>query len=86
MATPYQSDPDSPPMAHAGLTPDQLRRWAGLIAAGEDEFPQHLVDPDRQRLAAEVRVLRRERLLELIASAIARDIVRHNRQDMEVLP
>jgi hypothetical protein len=62
---PAQTDP---------LTREQVCRWAALIAAGEDAFPADLPEPDRGRLAVEVRRLLRARLLAAIAAAIARDI------------
>lgn len=71
----------------SSLSHEQLRRWAKLIADGEDEFPGDLASPDRERLAARVRELLGERMLDLIARAIARDIVRRSRhRDKEVAP
>ena len=66
------------------LTADQIKRWAALIAEGEDGFPQDLSVGDHERLAAQLRLLLRERLLALVARAIARDIYRRERHDMEV--
>jgi hypothetical protein len=67
------------------LTPEQASRWAGLIAAGDDEFPHDLPPADRDRLAGEVRGLLKERLLDLISTAIARDLMRRSRsRDTEV--
>jgi hypothetical protein len=66
------------------LTADQLNRWATLIADGRDSFPNELSAEDREYLTAEVRRLLRERLLSLIARAIARDIFRSERKDKEV--
>ena len=71
------------PGPHGPLTPDQVMRWARLIAAGADEFPLDLPPADQQRLAGAVRGLLRERLMDLVADAIARDLVRA-RRDTEV--
>ena len=68
------------------LTADQLNRCAALIAKGEDPFPEDLDSGDRERLAVQVRPLLRERLLALIARAVAREIFRRERQDKEVSP
>src|SRR5438045_103514 len=59
------------------LTPEQARRWATLIAEARDEFPSDLPPVERERLATDVRRLRRQRLVALIARAIAQDISRH---------
>jgi hypothetical protein len=53
------------------LGPEQLRRWAELIADGRDQFPSDLPPPDRDRLLAEVRRRRRDRLVQHIGHAIA---------------
>jgi hypothetical protein len=51
-----------------------LERWARLIAAAQDAFPADLAQPDRDRLAAAVRQLLRERLVRHLAAAIALDL------------
>jgi hypothetical protein len=66
------------------LTSEQLQRWAARIAEGQDPFPRDLPAAERERLATEVRRLRRERLLAFLARAIAQDIRRQERQDKEV--
>jgi hypothetical protein len=53
-----------------------MDRWATLIADGQDAFPADLPPPDRDRLLAEVRRRRRDRLVEHIARAIALDLRR----------
>lgn len=68
----------------APLTEAQLRRWARLIADEGSPFPQDLPVEDCRRLAIEVRQRLRERLLGLIARAIARDIHRRDHHDREV--
>jgi hypothetical protein len=45
-----------------------------LIADGRDQFPADLLPPDRDRLLAEVRRRRRQRLVQHIARAIALDL------------
>ena len=56
------------------LTHEQVQRWAELIADGRDSFPADLAPPDRDRLLAEVRRRRRDRLVLHIARAIACDL------------
>jgi hypothetical protein len=51
-----------------------MQPWAELIADGRDQFPAGLPPPDRDRLLAEVRRRRRERLVRHIARAIALDL------------
>ena len=75
------------PTSPTGLTDDQVRRWAELIATGESEFPAELTGTDRQRLLDETRRLLRQRLMQLVAHAVAKAI--HERQsprDTEVPP
>lgn len=85
MSDPHPLECDSAQRLAGPLTPEQIRRWATLIAAGEDEFPPALPPPDRDRLAGEVRALLRERLVDLIARAVARDLLpRRSRPDTEV--
>ena len=71
---PLQGASDAP------LTVDQLRRWAPMIADGQDQFPENLQPEDREKLLKEVRHLLRERLLNLVARAIANHIVRQRGQ------
>lgn len=59
---------ESPPFV---LSQDQVERWAALIADGRDEAPQDLVEVDRERLHAEVRRQLRDRMVRLVARAIA---------------
>jgi hypothetical protein len=56
------------------LKQDQIQRWAELIADGRGEFPTELPPTDQNRLAAEVRTLLRNRLVRLIARAVATQI------------
>jgi hypothetical protein len=58
------------------LTPEQIRRWAALIADGSSELPSDLPEQDEARLTAEVRLLLRTRLIATIAEIIAVDIER----------
>jgi hypothetical protein len=58
------------------LTTDQIDRWAERIAAGRDEFPADLTDPDRISLAAAVRVRLRDRLVRLVARSVAERMLR----------
>ena len=58
------------------LTTDQLARWADRIADGRDAFPADLPDPDRSNLADAVRGRLRDRLLRLVARAIAERLAR----------
>jgi hypothetical protein len=48
-----------------------VARWADLIADGRGDLPDGLADVDRERLLAAVRQRLRERLVHLIARAIA---------------
>jgi len=57
------------------LSPDQLNRWAELVAGGEVSFPDHLHNEDRALLVEEVQRRRRSRLVHSIARAIAQDIL-----------
>ena len=58
------------------LTAEQARRWALLVADGKDEIPADLPPADRQRLVVEVRRALRDRLMDLVAHAIALDLMR----------
>lgn len=62
--------------APSSLTADQVIRWAELVAAGRSELPSDLSPPDLERLEAAVRKLLKQRMVGLIARAIAADIVR----------
>jgi hypothetical protein len=66
------------------LTKEQLRRWAALIAKGDTEFPEDLDEIDRDLLHGHCRVLLRNRLVHLVARAIALDIRRDGGQDGKV--
>jgi hypothetical protein len=56
------------------LTPEQIERWAELIADGSDAFPADLPPPDQDRLLSAVQRRRRDRLVLHIARAIAHDL------------
>ena len=71
------------PLTDQPLAPQQLRRLAELIAAGEAEFPWELPPAQRQRLLEHVRILRRARLIRFIARQIAWDIHCDRRHDLE---
>jgi hypothetical protein len=58
------------------LSPDQIRRWSELIADGRCEFPTALLPADSERLTAELRTLLRNRLVGLVARAIATQLHR----------
>lgn len=66
-----------------GLTPDQIARWADRIADGRDEFPADLGEPDRSALADAVRVRLRDRLVRLVARAIAGRLARADAPDAQ---
>ena len=69
-ATKSESVPDASPH-----TPEQFRRIAELVASGELPLPRHLSDGQLARLAREVQQIRRKRLIDFVAQAIADDIV-----------
>jgi hypothetical protein len=73
----------TPAPSPAGLSPEQVDRWAALIADGRDVFPDDLPSPDRDRLLAAVRDALRSRLVRLIARAIAARLHRRLRPDTE---
>ena len=58
------------------LSTEQVARWADRIADGRDEFPVDLPEPDRSVLADAVRRCLRDRLLRLVARAIAERLAR----------
>lgn len=66
------------PESANGLTSDQIARWADRIADGRDEFPTALAEPDRSALADVVRLRLRDRLIQLIARAIAARLARRD--------
>lgn len=79
----------SDPALGSQVTPlnlDQLRSWAALIAAGDAEFPDDLMATDVARLQAATRKLLKERLVGVIARAIAADICRERDRNTESLP
>ncbi len=53
---------------------ERLRRWAELVASGETPLPADLKPEELRTVLREVGRLRRERLVRLIARAIARDL------------
>ncbi len=60
----------------AGLSGQQLNRWAELVATGEAGFPDNLLKADEAALCRQVRQRRRDRLIRFVARAIAREIWR----------
>ena len=58
------------------LGDDEIGRLAEMIADGRCELPDDLPATDRQKLEAEVRRRLRERLIRLIARAIAQHLRR----------
>lgn len=66
--------------ANNHLLPEELKRWAELVANAEVAFPDDLNASDRARLLDEVRSRRRSRLIHFIARAIAQDILRFRGQ------
>jgi hypothetical protein len=66
-----------------GLTTDQIARWADRIADGRDEFPADLGEPDRSALAEAVRARLRDRLVRLVARAIAGQMAGMNAPDTQ---
>jgi hypothetical protein len=60
-----------PGSAETCLTPEQVNRWADVIAEGRDVFPEGLPSPRRERLLAAVRERLRNRLVRFIARAVA---------------
>ena len=63
------------------LSQEQLRRWAVLVAKGETGFPEDLNPDDCDLLLGHCRVLLRDRLVCLVARAIALDIHRDGGQN-----
>jgi hypothetical protein len=58
----------------------QLQRVADMVATGDLPVPLHLPDDQLAMLVREVRELRRQRLVQFIARAIAMHIVNGNGQ------
>jgi hypothetical protein len=56
------------------FTPEQLKKFADLVAAGEAELPDGLSSEQEAALIHEVRVRLRDRLVGLIVRRIALDI------------
>jgi hypothetical protein len=73
-AEPQRSNRTPAATTEPTLTQEQVQRWADLIADGRDSFPANLSPFDRDRLLAEVRRRRRDRLVLHIARAIACDL------------
>lgn len=60
------------------LTPEQLARWAELVARDEAEPPPGLAQAQEEQLRQQVRRLRRARLVQFVARQIALDISRNS--------
>lgn len=76
---PADSKRSSTPRIRSKVTPsvepaERLRRWAALVAVGEAPLPEDLKPAEIEIVLAEVARLRRQRLVRLIARAIALDI------------
>lgn len=78
-----RSRPARDPEPAADLTSEQITRWADRIADGRDEFPADLGEPDRSALADAVRVRLRDRLVRLVARAIAGRLARADAPDAQ---
>ena len=65
------------------LAHDQIARWADRIADGRDEFPTDLAEPDRSALAEAVRLRLLDRLVRLVARAIAARLARRDAPDTQ---
>jgi hypothetical protein len=65
---------DGPSQDHKQLSPEQIARWAELLAKGETEFPDGLRAAQKKQLEQDVRRLRCARLVQFIARCIADDI------------
>jgi hypothetical protein len=70
---PAAPGPALPPMGSVADF-ESLDRLADMIADGRLPFPTDAPAPDRDRLLALVRARLRDRLLALVARAVARDI------------
>ena len=80
-----ESRPATDDVSPGPLAPDQIQRWAALIADGACELPQELPVPDRHRLINEIRRQLRARLITLVARAIAQDLYRRERRQLDAL-
>jgi hypothetical protein len=83
----FGSDRPAPRASRDGapaLDDDRLARWADLLAAGRDRLPDELPPLDHDRLVLAVRTRLRQRLVRLIARAIASRIRREGSTDTEV--
>jgi len=56
------------------LTPEQIDKYAELVATGEAEFPDGLPQDQHEDLTTKVRSRLRRRMTLLVARAIAQDI------------
>lgn len=65
-----------PTIEEQELAEAQLQRWAQLVADGDAEFPDSMPGPQAERLLAEVRRRRRDRLIKLFARQIAQSVRR----------
>lgn len=70
-------------IAPTGLTDDQVHRLADVIAEQGVEVPEGLTAADRQRVLAAVRQRLRDRLVHLIARAVAWRLYRQPRSEAE---
>ena len=61
------------------LSPDQLSKWAQLVADGDTEFPPGLAPALEERMVRAVRRLRCARLFTFVARQIAQSIVEEDR-------
>ena len=68
------------PDENAKATPEPLARLAELIADGRAVLPPGLSADHLQTLIREVRRRRRDRLIQFIGRAVARDLYRGGRQ------
>jgi hypothetical protein len=88
MSRPDSNPPHRPPATQESepahrLAHDQIARWADRIADGRDEFPADLAEPDRSALADAVRLRLRDRLVRLVARAIAGRVAGANAPDTQ---
>ena len=74
--TTASSTPGVGALLPAELSREQIERWAERIADGRDKFPEELSGSNRDRLSSEVRRRLRNRLIHLIARAIAANLRR----------
>ncbi|MBL9089926.1 MAG: hypothetical protein JNL96_01790 [Planctomycetaceae bacterium] len=84
MTRPFSTSPtDSTrsftPRSRSEITPsaessERLRRWAALVAVGDAPLPEELTPAELKIVLTEVARLRRERLIRLVARAIAHDL------------